>query len=204
MKKIIGLTLSLLALVLVFLGARPDQTDITKLSVVVSCGEYYGCGTVYDRTGDDLVIVSARHILEDYFSGVSTDIKVGFSDGTVSNASLIKEDTGLDIVFLSVKRDLKGPYVKKKSAASPAIGEPVYLVDSNTSDVYAGSVASPSIYSEDFGMDMIYCYCLVTPGMSGTGLFDEEGRYLGILLGGSDEAEAVCLDASAIYEAYNN
>ena len=33
-------------------------------------------------------------------------------------------------------------------------------------------------------MDMIYCYCAVTPGMSGTGLFDESGHYLGILLGG--------------------
>ena len=40
--------------------------------------------------------------------------------------------------------------------------------------------------------------------MSGTGLFDEEGNYLGILLGGSDEAEAVCLDANSIKAAFLN
>ena len=51
-------------------------------------------------------------------------------------------------------------------------------------------------------MDIIYCYCAVTPGMSGAGLFDESGHYLGILLGGSDEAEAVCLDAASINESF--
>ena len=203
-----------------------SPVDISKLSVSVSCGEHYGCGTIYDDDESSFTIVTAMHVLQDYYDGSSKDISVTFEGQEICNATVLKNDTANDVVFLSVERDeVDGEYDSVLSASASACGfdesniasgadgsswandilspgQTIYFVDANTGDIYAGSIASPSVYSEDLCMDIIYCYCAVTPGMSGTGLFDESGHYLGILLGGSDEAEAVCLDAASINESF--
>ena len=223
MRKTLGIIMSLLLVGVAFVGIfaqnlnstkkesrheADSPVDITKLCVTVSCGEYYGCGTIYDSDDSSFTIVTAEHVLQDYFDGLSTDITVTFYDHETFNASILKKSDELDIVFLNIEgKDLSEVYhsvtgSSVQSATSLTPGETIYFVDANTSDTYAGSIASPSVYSEDFGMDMIYCYCQVTPGMSGTGLFSESGTYLGILLGGSDEAEAVCLDATSIQASF--
>jgi S1-C subfamily serine protease len=230
MKKIFGMILGLLLVGVVVAGiwiqqnnskntdgvlSQDSPVDISKLCVSVSCGDHYGCGTIYDDDSSSFTIVTAMHVLQDYYDGSSKDISVTFEGQEICNASVLKDDTAKDVVFLSVERDeVDGEYDSVLSSSVSAHGssgadgvlspgQTIYFVDANTGDIYAGSIASPSVYSEDFGMDMIYCYCAVTPGMSGTGLFDESGHYLGILLGGSDEAEAVCLGAASIDEMYN-
>lgn len=222
MKRRIGILLGLLLIAISFLGSLTQKLnndeigsrletgssfDIKKLCVSVSCGEYYGCGTIYDDDKSSFTIVTARHVLQDYYDGASENIMVKFENNESCKASILKENMDLDIVFLFVgKNDISTDYysvadissgsdISSKSGRTLSPGQTIYLVDAETDEVYAGTVANPSVYSEDFGMDMIYCYCAVTPGMSGTGLFDEEGKYIGILLGGSDEAEAVCLSA---------
>ena len=222
MKKSLGIILGLILVAICLTGVWRQQlkkenienqsdaiyeVDISKLSVAVSCGEYYGCGTIYDSDVNSYTIVTARHVLQDYYDGASEDIMVKFENNESCKASILKENIDFDIVFLFVgKNEISTDYYSvadtssgsggsSESGSTLSIGQTIYLVDANTGDIYAGSIANPSVYSEDFGMNMIYCYCAVTPGMSGTGLFDEEGKYLGILLGGSDEAEAVCLSA---------
>ena len=237
MKKIVGIILGLLLVATCLVGVwsqelkkedpknksdEISEINITKRCASVSCGDHYGCGTIYDDVDGHFVIVTAMHVLEDYYSGVSDEILVEFDNHEECSATILKEEMDLDIVFLRTERSsISDEYYSvsdltsnissssessnnSKSDNTLLPGQTIYLVDANTSDIYAGSIASPSVYSEDFGMDMIYCYCAVTPGMSGTGLFDEEDNYLGILLGGSDEAEAVCLDASTIKDAYLN
>lgn len=222
MKKSLGIILGLILVAICLTGVWRQQLkkenienqsdaiyeiDISKLSVAVSCGDYYGCGTIYDSDVNSYTIVTARHVLQDYYDGASEDIMVKFENNESCKASILNENIDLDIVFLDVdKIEISTEYYSvadtssgsggsSESGSTLSIGQTIYLVDANTGDIYAGSIANPSVYSEDFSMDMIYCYCAVTPGMSGTGLFDEEGKYLGILLGGSDEAEAVCLGA---------
>ena len=211
-----------------------SEVGIKKLCISGSCGDHYGCGTIYDKDESSFIIVTAMHVLEDYYSGSSEEIVVTFDDQESCKAAILKDSATLDIVFLTVDNsnisndhysvsditsDLGIPYEKGELSASKISsessntsmtdsillpGQTIYFVDANTGDIYAGSIASPSVYSEDFSMDMIYCYCAVTPGMSGTGMFDEDGNYLGILLGGSEEAEAVCLDAGSIKDGYLN
>ena len=229
MKKVLGMILGLLLVGVVMAGILTQYNngqneknilgvdspvDISKLSVSVSCGEHYGCGTIYDDDESSFTIVTAMHVLQDYYDGSSKDISVTFEGQEICNATVLKDDTAKDVVFLSVERDeVDGEYDSVLSSSVSADGssgadgvllpgQTIYFVDANTGDIYAGSIASPSVYSEDLCMDIIYCYCAVTPGMSGTGLFDESGHYLGILLGGSDEAEAVCLDAASINESF--
>lgn len=231
MKKTIAIILGFLLVLAGFAGvwtqqinnkkteSRPEidsPVDISKLCVTVSCGEYYGCGTIYDSDESSFTIVTARHVLDEYFAGSSDSIEVTFDDQSCCAATIISDTPSLDIAFLNIDADAVSESYYSVSDISPgsdanvseaniipASGQTIYFADANTGDVYAGSIISPSVYSEDFGMDMIYCYCAVTSGMSGTGLFDESGNYLGILLGGSDEAEAVCLDASSVRDAYS-
>lgn len=236
MKKTFGMILGLLLVGVVVAGIWTQQNnskntdgvlsqdspvDISKLCVSVSCGDHYGCGTIYDDDSSSFTIVTAMHVLQDYYDGSSKDISVTFMDQEICSATVLKDDTAKDVVFLRVERDeVDGEYDPVLNASASAHGfdesiiasgaddilspgQTIYFVDANTGDIYAGSIASPSVHSEDLCMDVIYCYCAVTPGMSGTGLFDESGHYLGILLGGSDEAEAVCLGAASIDEMYN-
>lgn len=237
MKRILGIILGLTLIIIGFTGAWSQQiskiddtstqcegsaVDIKDLTVVVSCGEHYGCGTIYDSDDSSFIIVTAMHVLEDYYGGVSDEIVVTFDDQEECGASILKDSSDLDIVFLSVDKGTVSDdrysifdFTSDKNISSESSnnvksdntllpGQTIYFVDANTGDIYAGSIASPSVYAEDFSMEMIYCYCAVTPGMSGTGMFDEDGHYLGILLGGSNEAEAVCLDAGSIKDGYLN
>ncbi len=210
MRKILGIALSFLLLVLTFAGSVNRNPSITELSVAVSCGDHYGCGTIFDSTDSALIVVTALHILEDLTADQTKDISVTFYDDEEYNASILKSDRHLDLAFLEVPKNsmqkqydtILGNAARLKT--SPAAGDKIYFVDANEKKVYSGSIASPSVYSEDLGLDTIYCFCQVSPGMSGTGLFDEEGRYLGILLGGSDNAEAVCLYSAVVAFYYYN
>ena len=210
MKKILGITLSLLLVILTVAGSKDKQPDITELSVAVSCGDHYGCGTILDSTEDALIIVTALHVLEDYTADQAKDIPVTFYNREEYNASLLKSDRHLDLAFLEIpKSSLKKSYDSvlghpERLKTNPDAGDNIYFVDAGKGEVYAGSIASPSVYSEDLELDVIYCFCQVSPGMSGTGLFDEEGRYLGILLGGNNNAEAVCLYSAAVAFYYYN
>ena len=80
----------------------------------------------------------------------------------------------------------------------PESGENIFMVIPDYNTASAGLVASPETFSEDFNQDVIYCYLDVNEGMSGGGLFDYKGRYLGLLLGGSDEGEGVFLSTDEI------
>ncbi len=129
-----------------------------------------------------------------------------FCDGRVETASLLKEDPALDVAFLEVRKTLQedmpaipawaGGDQVSDSHLMP--GTEILLRNALTDEVYAGTVELPAVYSEDFGTEMILCYCVVDDGMSGTGLFDDEGNYLGMLLGSTDDGEAVCLEAAKI------
>ncbi len=193
---------------------------IKASSVMVECGDQVGCGNIYEVRKDTAVIVTARHILEGNSDAgnfaesgeepkVSDQINVTFRDGRVETASLLKEDPALDVAFLEVGASLPEGMAGIFAGADAAFvsdfalmpGTEIYLRNALTDQVYAGTVAIPSVYSEDFGTEMILCYCVVDEGMSGTGLFDAEGNYLGMLLGSTDEGEAVCLEAARIRSA---
>ena len=79
-----------------------DAIDLKKLCVSVSCGDHYGCGTVYCSDKSSVIIVTAMHVLEDYYGGVSDEIVVTFDDQEECGASILKDSSDLDIVFLDM------------------------------------------------------------------------------------------------------
>ncbi len=84
------------------------------------------------------------------------------------------------------------------SSESDTIGTVGLIPGSLPDSVYVGTMINPKVYSQDFGVDVILCSIGVAEGMSGGGLFDEKGEYLGLLLGGNDDSAGVFLPAGAI------
>lgn len=69
-------------------------------------------------------------------------------------------------------------------------------------NLFYGIIGSPSVYMEDFGTEMLWAYCEVKPGMSGSGVFDQDGCLIGIVCGGNEEKEAAVLPLDKILEEW--
>jgi len=52
---------------------------------------------------------------------------------------------------------------------------------------YKGTLRDTWIYVEDFSQYMMTANCSIDPGMSGCGLYDENGALIGIACGGNEE-----------------
>lgn len=63
-----------------------------------------------------------------------------------------------------------------------------------------GSILEPWIYMEDYSQYMIWADAEIQPGMSGGGLFDKEGRFIGILSGGSEDGELAAVPFSLVLQ----
>ena len=165
--------------------------DARLSEVLVESGNLRGTGCIWDGDGSNLIIITAAHVIDD-----PEDIDIIYDSQTVEKARLLEMDEELDIAY--VEATGHGPYkIVKRKDKLPKESESVIIVDAASPDASIGVVAEPDIYVEDFDHNMIYCRIEVNEGMSGSGLYDKKGNFIGILLGGSDSAEAVCL--STIY-----
>ncbi len=187
-------------------------SDTLRSCAIVESGGLIGSGNIWDVDDKSITVITACHVIDD-----RNDITVHFlpPEGTESEDDLPEEKSTANAIeifadensdYCLLRVDLEDhPYLDTKMLSSvrvretlPQTNETIFLIDPETKTGSAGIVASPSVYSEDFGCDMIYCYVTVNEGMSGSGLFDTEGKYLGMLLGGSEDNEAVILSSQEI------
>ena len=85
--------------------------------------------------------------------------------------------------------------------SSPVSGDPAILISSVNGvakEAYEGIILEPWIYVEDFQCDMLLMKLDAEPGMSGGGVFTEQGYFLGILCGIDEDGEAAVLPAQMI------
>lgn len=166
---------------------------------------YYGSGTIYRITDEQLIIVTNRHVLKHF----EQESYVTFFDG---------KDVKGEVLFLSDDYDLGFLAVEKAAFSEEeltAYGQAVcnmdvyhelkkndcfFMVDAAT-DIknpkkHSGEVMSPYKYLEDYRQEMFYGDAYAIEGMSGCGIFDERGYYLALLSGGTpyNEIAAVPLD----------
>ncbi len=182
--------------------------EICYSAVTVSSGKTCGNGVIYSIDDNEITIATASHVISD-----EGDITVTFCDKKESPASLQRQDSSLDIAFLIVEKsdNKNSDNIYKAVAISDASelpsytnpGTPVYVFNSITGKTQSGSIALLSVYSEDFGMDLMCCYLDADPGMSGCGLFDADAHFLGMLLGGTDDGKSVYIPGSKIQECIN-
>lgn len=186
-----------------------NREDVFQLSEVLgSCVRiqaegHHGSGSIYQLLEDEIIIITNWHVLQ-YWN--NEDSYVTFFNGAVGSGKVIAASKQADIGLLSIKtvffaaEELEGLHAVSESDRILTRGDVIYMVDIASDvwqpQVYEGQVLEALRYLDEFGMEMLYGESLFKPGMSGCGVFDGEGNYVGMLTAGTDQNEiaAVPLD----------
>lgn len=172
---------------------------------------HYGSGSIYQMTEDEIIIVTNRHVLQYY----NDESYVTFYNGRVGSGKLLGISEAADVGFISIpivgfgyEELLQYRNVRKNEEVYEKLKENdcFFMVDIASElsepEKYSGKIVDKKRYLEDFGTEMLYGNAYAKPGMSGCGVFDCYGNYVGMLSGGTlyDEIAAVPLDV--IMEEY--
>lgn len=219
---------ALLMLCLVFaVFGREDMQEITNVRILA--GNKAGSGVVYAVTDEDVIIVSAKHVLENNVqaesgegAAIAEQVKIVFDSRTEILADMVLPVEGLDLVFLTVDRSILGnlvfPDVMMQDAQGSIAEENLELAQtpdgSRRLTVYGydkegilvrrqGEIVNEWIYVEDFQNYMLIGNAAAEAGMSGGGVFDLNGNFLGILCGMDDAGRIAVLPAVVIAGEYS-
>lgn len=183
------------------------QDAAAGVMVQVRVGDTVGSGVIWSRVGDMLTIATAAHVFT-MGNGVA---EVTFADGwTTRLAGYEITDTDLAFLFISLaevpKEQLEQYYVVNVEGSEEAAKDSGVILMGSVTDVaaqaYEGKVLEPWIYVEDYAQYMIVVGADTEEGMSGGGVFDFEGHFLGMLCGKSEDGEAIVLPQSVIAALY--
>ncbi len=204
---VIGVILLCTVISVVFFVRKSDD-NTAKSQVQVQGTNYAGCGVIYKVSDEGCYIVSTGHI----FSGmqVGDTSKVTFHDGTEVPGEVVYLSDVADVAFLQVrtvqeendKPDVPGEAAKIDKSRFDALKEDDVIFvcaggESHTEKVM-GSVLYPWIYLEDFSLNMLLAKLEAVSGMSGCGVYDKKGYFVGILCGTSEDGEVAVLPLSVI------
>ena len=186
------------------------QENSGGMMVRLEAGRYLGSGILYRQEEDVLLILTAAHVLLDAADGV----KITFVDGWVAESSdfMLSELADMAVVRLpmaQIPQERLGEYFLAnvdKSFYDKVVAEDGCIVmgcrTGVAEDAYEGIVLEPWIYMEDYGQYMMWVSAAGKPGMSGGGLFDRRGRFLGILSGRSEDGEWAVVPLSFVLTEY--
>ncbi|MDE6890698.1 MAG: serine protease [Lachnospiraceae bacterium] len=188
--------------------------------VRIQTREHYGSGSIYKMLENEMIIVTNRHVLQDFdkdsyvtfFNGaagfgevfyISDRADVGFI--RIPTASFPYEEllTFRNIRLRGKEDDEKG---KGQEENLPVSGSEIFCVDManhfTTPVMKRGELISASVYLDDFGTEMLYGNGSAEPGMSGSGVFDGFGNYLGMLTGATGQGEIAAVPADTVRVEY--
>lgn len=193
-------------------NVRPEDGLIQSLSAAVQifADDHHGSGVIYGQKDDGIVVVTAAHVIPPDCQ----KIKIVFGDGTEADCVDCQRIEDRDCAFLTIKEEIlpadwqeKYSIVKKDREVFDAIQseEGVFLWDyeaENDLKCRFAMVIENWIYVEDFGTHMMLVSGEAHSGMSGCGVFEENGCFLGILCGANDKGELAVLPYSMIAAEY--
>lgn len=183
-----------------------ELSACVKIEAAGTCGS----GVIYEESEKSLWIVTAAHVVNRVSN--ASDIQVSFSDET----ALCKEYyvyPEADVAFLRIeKKELsqdweeKYAVVRKERAIFDAVESDtgVFLEDKYGENEFGfrfAMVKETWIYVDDFAQHMMLLSGEADAGMSGGGVFTEDGYFLGIICGANEEGELAILPYSII-ESY--
>lgn len=195
-------------------AVNPKQENMADMLQRASAGvmvrvvaqELSGSGVIYGICEDKLVIVTAGHILEQEKEAVGLcffdDFAVESTEYVISeNADLAFVKVPLSEIpvehlekYYCVNTDKEGFDALQSGAGVIAMGSKTEAAG----DAYEGKMVEPWIYVEDFAQYMMLARVETYPGMSGGGLFDLQGHFLGILCGTDEEGEVAVVPLSIL------
>lgn len=182
------------------------QDTASGVMVQIRSNQTSGSGVIYKEEADYLVVVTAAHVLEEN----QGTVWVVFCDGWAVECSEYTVNQSTDVAFIyvpftEIPEEHLAQYfyanIDKESFDNLQAGDSVILMGAGSSvaeKAYEGVVLEPWIYMEDFGQYMLWARVEALPGMSGGGLFDSRGHFIGILCGGAEDGDVAVAPLSAI------
>jgi S1-C subfamily serine protease len=166
--------------VVVYNQVAPTMVVIQASIPGATSGESLGAGVVVSKTGE---ILTALHVVDG-----ATSVKVSFSDGTTSPASIQTSDATHDIASLKPEHPpgvivpaVLGGGVRVGDDVF-AIGHPLGLVDTLTAGVVSGLDRTFKANGRSLN-GLIQFDAAVNPGNSGGPLVNRQGQVVGIVTG---------------------
>lgn len=185
------------------------QQYLRQVTVQIKGPKYLGSGVVWAAEEGMLVIATAAHVTED-----NSPLTVQFGSGDPLEARLYHASDRVDVAFLKVSlEDVRRQEIiwrtarqDKESCDGLEAGEQLLImgsIEESADRIYSGSVTEPWIYLEDFDNYMLLGHAYAIPGVSGGGVFTQDGILVGILCGGSEADEIAVLPWSVMEAAYD-
>ncbi|MBE5882887.1 MAG: trypsin-like peptidase domain-containing protein [Lachnospiraceae bacterium] len=214
-------TLCLLSMILLLCSGCGKTEMAPEQSVIcVTAGEMQGSGVIYERQEEYFVLVTAAHVLEQE----AEEIVITFYDGYSVEGASYHISTDSDVAFINVPL-ASLPKTNRKEYQPVSIDKEVFdTIQEGTEVAFygggytdrlsqenglseveeptGGQVLNNWIYVEDFAQYMMLLQGQICPGMSGGGVFDTAGNFLGILCGANEEEQVVALPLSIIQAEY--
>lgn len=181
--------------------------ELRTCTVQVTAGEHHGSGVILDISDKEVTVLTAGHLMLGYDQGI-----ISFYNGFAGfgNVRYVAENPDLCILSFETKyldeNELKAISECEDSISfydSLNVGDEVCLLGSamaTATNATTGTVAAKDFYVSDFDAQMLYLYADVMAGMSGCGVYDTEGNLVGLLAGGTEDGQAVCVSLPQIYE----
>lgn len=180
-----------------------EPGDLETMVVQIISGSGMGSGVVYGETENEWIIVTTGHVLDD-----PNRIYVRFSREAGAEGHCDYLATDSDLVFVTVKKEtvtnvaLKPVRIEKEAYDHLQSGDYVRIIASYNGvgeDVAEGYVKDVWIYSQDLQEMVIWLDMECFPGMSGGGVFDSGGNFLGVVCAISDAGETAVIPYLTIY-----
>lgn len=182
------------------------QQNGSGMMVQIGAGSQLGSGVIYGTGEGEILILTAAHVLEEAEDSVRITFSDGFSVASdtyscfeLADAGLIRVD-GAEIPEENLNHYLRA-CVNKESFDAVRPGDGCIVMGSRTgvaAEAYEGTVLDNWIFMEDYEQYMMWVKAPGKAGMSGGGLFDLQGHFLGILSGGNEDGELAVVPFSLI------
>ena len=200
-KKCFVASLVLACIICSLAACKPEQKQV--VSLVIGSGS--GNAVVLEKEEENYVLCTAAHV-------VGQEPKVAVVDGMQVTVEEYYISPNVDLAFLKVPiEETEQPYqvtgmdTASFNELSEGDGITIYGFWGGQEKRCKGSVLSCWIYMEDFGYHMLWAKASdVKNGMSGCGVFDQQGGFIGILCGGDGKEEVAVLPVSMIEAEWKN
>lgn len=175
-------------------------------AVHIECGGHSGSGVIWKIEEDKIVLIANRHLLErsdkaevSFATGIYYEAKVNYLSDEYDFGMAVIDRAVMDEEDVEALSEVSYSIVSKEDLV---VGEPLFILTSKeypADDILEGALVETSSMVEleqlHASQEMILGRLPdteeknVQAGMSGSGVYDEDGMLLGILSGGNGEKE---------------
>lgn len=182
----------------------PDQIqqELQKTEINVRTGSAQGHGTVLQMNRQDrkdvFYVVTAGHLRGD----AGETLQITDSKGSAFTGDVRSDNTKKDFLLVRCEgKALESVRFSEDLYYQTKQGDTVYYLKSDGT-LAAGTVLSASADVEGIGSGMLVIAGDAENGMSGGGVYNSAGYYLGMISAGTDEGTIACVPGNVIVDAF--